>query len=111
MPARVEQHVGNRVPDLARRPQHVDVATVGEDLPGAPEHPIHGPREASDHGLEPAGQVPRAGCLDQQVHVVALHRVVDDPEARALAHLAPAPLELGEQPARSQRGHVRSGPT
>jgi hypothetical protein len=36
----------------------VDMAAVGEDLPGAPEHPSHGSREAGHHGLEPAGQVP-----------------------------------------------------
>jgi hypothetical protein len=84
----------------------VDVTAVGENLPGAPEHPIHGPREAGHHRLEPARQVPRAGRLDQQVHVVALHRVLDDPEARAVPDLPPAPLELGQVPARPQRGHV-----
>jgi hypothetical protein len=44
------------------------------------------------------------------MHVVALHRVVDDPEAGALANRTPAPLELGQEAARSQRGHVPVDP-
>jgi hypothetical protein len=81
VPAGVEEHVGNRIPDLAWCPQHVDVTAVGEGLPGSPEHPIHRPREARHDRLEPQGEIPGARRLDQQVHVVALHRVVDeDPE-------------------------------
>jgi hypothetical protein len=41
MAARVEQNVGDRVPHLTRRPQHVDVATISEHTAGAVKHPVH----------------------------------------------------------------------
>ncbi len=42
--------------------------------------------------------------LDDQVNVVALHRIVHDAEFPALARLAKAPTELRDEPSRAQRG-------
>jgi hypothetical protein len=108
--AGVEEYVRNRIPGLARRPQHADVTAVGEDLPGSPENPIHGPREARHDGLEPTGEIRRTRRFDQQMHVVDLHRVVDHPEAPAFPHFAPASLELGEEPSGPKRGDVPVNP-
>jgi len=106
--ARVEKDVRNRVPNLARRPQHVDVAAICEHAAGAVKHPVHAARQARGHRLEPASQIPRTSCLDDHVYVVALDRVVNEPERPALASLPPASLQLGDEPGRTQRRNVLS---
>jgi len=42
MAARVQEDVGDRVADLARRSKHVEVIAVGEDGPSVMEHSVHG---------------------------------------------------------------------
>ena len=46
MPPRVQQHVRDRVPDLAWRTEDVEVVAVGEDPPTQKKHPVHGSRES-----------------------------------------------------------------
>ena len=106
VPARVQQHVGNRVPDLPRRPQHVHVAAIGEHAPSAVKDAVHATREARGDRLHPAREVPSAGRLDDHVHVVVLDRVVNQPKPAPLARLAPASLQLGHQPRSPERRNV-----
>jgi hypothetical protein len=104
--ASVEQDVGDRVSDLAGSSQHVDVAAVGEHAADAPEDAVHRSRETGSYRLEATREILRAGRFDDGVDVIALNRVVGQPEPVTLAHLAPAPLELGHESPRSQSGNV-----
>ena len=102
MSTRVEQHVGDRIPHLTRRPQHVNVTAIREHAPRAVKHPVHAARKARGDRLETASEIPRARRLDDHVDVIALDRVVDEPETPALASLPPAALQLGDEPRRAQ---------
>jgi hypothetical protein len=94
VPASVEQNIGDRVPDLARRPQNVNVAAVGKNPAGSSKDPIHGPRKARGDGLQPASQVARAARLDDQMNMVVLDRVVSEAKSATVAGLSPASLQL-----------------
>ena len=108
MHSRVEQHVGDCVSNFAWGSQHVDVAAVGEDCAYPSKDAIDGSSEACRERFEAAGEVLFAGRLDDQVDVVALDRVVNESEAAAVADFAPAPLELADEPSRSQGRDVLS---
>ena len=106
VPSCVQQHIGNRIPYLARRPQHVDVAAIGEHTAGAMEHPVHAARETRGDRLEPASEIPCAARLDDHVNVVALDRVMNEPKAAALTALAPGSLHLGNEPRGPERWNI-----
>ena len=110
MAARIQQYIGDRVPDLARSPQHVDVAAITEHAAGASKHAVHAARKARGDRLEPAREVPRATRLDDQVHVVALDRIMHETKSFPLARLAPASLQLGHQLRSPERGNVLPHP-
>jgi hypothetical protein len=80
----IHQHVGERVPHLARAGEDALVVALGEHSAGAPERAVHGEREARAERLHRAPERGAIARLDDQVHVVALDRVVDEPEARPL---------------------------
>jgi len=84
----------------------MDVAAIGEHAADAMEFPIYGPRKARGNCLKPARQVPRATGLDDQMHVIALDRIMNETKSAALARLAPASLQLGHQIRNSERGNV-----
>ena len=48
------------------------------------EHAMHGPRESRADRLHAAGEIARGRGLDDQVHVVALDRVVNDSKSRSV---------------------------
>jgi hypothetical protein len=92
--AGIEQDVGQRATHLARCPQDAQVVTAvqhpareAERALGRAGHPGRDRLHSAPEGL-------LAGALDEQVQVVALHRVVDDPEATALAGLSQARAQL-----------------
>ena len=106
MPSRVQEHVGQRVPHLARRAEDVQVVTIRENWTAAPEDSIHGACDARGDGFHAAREVLLAGRLDECVNVVVLDRVVNQSEAPALARRSEAALELANQPGRAKRGQV-----
>ena len=113
--AGVQQHRGQGVADLAGRPEHPQVVAAVQDAPGTPEDPIRCPRQARGHGLHSSPERLLPGRLDEQVHVVALHRVLDHAEVAALARLAEAsperfqeaPAPQGGEPPAEPKGNVR----
>jgi hypothetical protein len=61
------------------------------------EDPVHRPRETRRDRLHPARKIPRAADFDDQVYVIALYGVMNEPEPLALAGFAPGPLQLIHQ--------------
>ena len=114
VPARVQQHVAERAVDLARGRQQVHVVAVGEHAPGPPCDAIHGPREPRADGGHAAAERAAIVRLDDEVRVIALERVVDEAEARTLAAVGEAPLDLAHdrhgaerrQAGTEAKGHV-----
>jgi hypothetical protein len=106
VPPRVEQHVGERVPDLPRRPQYVQVIAVRQNGALAPEDAVHGASEPRAERLHAAGEIELACGLDDCMKVIALDRVVDEPEAAALARRSEAALQVSHQSPAAQRGHA-----
>jgi hypothetical protein len=86
----------------------VDVGAIDEHGARAVEGAVHGARETCGDRLHPAGEIPCAGRLDDDVQMIALDRVVDEPEAPALARPVPASLKLGYEPTDPQIRHVVS---
>ena len=93
----IEQHVAQGVAHLARRLQHVQVVALGQDPPRPLKDPVDRAGEARpDRFHPPAERRPTAG-LDHQVDVVALDRVVDDPELAALARGSEGALDFSNE--------------
>lgn len=103
MPPRIEEHVRDRVPDLTRRSQDVEVVSVGEYRAAPPEDSVHGTREARSDRLHSRRKILLARRLHDQVSVIGLERVVGDAEAPALARGAQASLELPDESHVAQR--------
>ena len=102
--SRVEQHIGQRVPHLARRAKDPSVEAVGENGTAAPEDAIDRASYPRTDRLHAAGQVSGARRLDDHVYVVALDRVVDQTAAGAFAHHSKAALELPDEAPRASEG-------
>ena len=116
VPARVEQHVGERVPHLPRARQHLVVIAVREHLPAAPapERAIHGVRELRRDRLHPAPERRDAVGLDDQMHVIVLRASTGragTPSARTRAGTPPRRRARSDAPAatesRAARGSSR----
>ena len=107
MTPRIQQHVCNRIPDFARRAQHMEVESIRENAATKPEYPVHGPCEASRDRLHPACQRMLPCGLDHEVHVIRLDRIVRDAKGSALARHGKARFELLHQPVGAQRGNAR----
>jgi len=84
MPPGIRQDIGECVPHLAGRPQHVQVIALAQHRPASPERPVHGPRKARRHRLHSAPQGFPSLRLDDRVQVVALERELDQPKRTAL---------------------------
>ena len=72
VPARIEQHVGERIPDLPRSTQDPYVIPICEDRTPRPEDPIHGPRESGAERLHSPPKSMAVRRFDDQVGVIAL---------------------------------------
>ena len=83
----VQQHVAQRVPHLGRRPEHVEVVAVAEHRPAPLQRPVHGAREARGDRLHPSPERLRPVRLHEQMDVIVLDRVVDEPERPPVARL------------------------
>ena len=103
MTARIEKHVSQRMPHLARRAEDVEVKTICQHAARSPEHAIHRPGQARGNGFHPASKLSLACCLDQQVNVIALNRIVNQPEAPAVARRSEAAFLLANELHASQR--------
>jgi hypothetical protein len=71
--SRIQEDIGQRVPHLARRPQHVQVVAISEDLAATPEHSIHGSRQARSDRLHARREIVPARRLDDRVQMIVLY--------------------------------------
>jgi hypothetical protein len=94
---RVQKHVGERVPDLSRRTQHLQVEAFEQDRSAAAEGEIDGSSEPRPDRLHPGRERPGTAGLDDHVNVVGLDRIVDQAKIPAPAGHAEGPFELSNQ--------------
>jgi hypothetical protein len=108
VPPRIQQDVGDRVADLARRTKHMEMEPVGQNRAVSPKDAIHRPRQTRRDCLHPTRQVSRVRSLYDQVSVIALQRVVDDTESSAITCLPDRALELAHEAHGSERRNIFS---
>jgi hypothetical protein len=83
MAAKVFDHVSDRRPRFARRREHVSMEAIAEDLAALPrERAVHGSRDPHREPLHAAAQPRRVLGFDDQMQMVPLNRIVDDPKPR-----------------------------
>ena len=99
----VQEHVGECVTHLARRAEHLQVIPIGQNWPGAPKDPVHRARETRANRLHPSPEGTFIVCFHDQVGVVSLYRVMDEPKVAPFAALSKGSLELSHEFHRSQR--------
>ena len=80
MLARIQHDVRQRVPDLARRPYDPLMEALHEDGPPPSKDAADGPRNASADRLHPAPERPGILRLHEEMDVIPLHGVRDEPE-------------------------------
>jgi len=107
MPARVQQNVCERVPDLPWRANYPDVEALGEDVTTASEGPVHRTRDACADRHHAAAERVGIACLDDEVRVRVLQTVVDQAKVSARADGRKAALEPLHEGDRSQRRNAR----
>ena len=105
VPPPIQQDIPEGIPHLGRRPQHHVVIPVQQHRPLPPEHPVHRPSQPGPQGLHPPPQGLRIPRLHDQVDVVRLEGVVDEPEVPPLTGPGEGPLDLPDQSHRPERGH------
>lgn len=104
--SRIEKHIGDRIPNLARSPQNVQVESIREHGPASCEHAVHDARKSRTDRFHPTRKIVATRCLDDCMNVVALNRVMHDSEVTAVACCAKRSLELRDDPPRPQRRHI-----
>src|SRR5687767_7131244 len=97
MLARVQEDVRNSVANLARRAEHVQVIAIRENRSAATEYAVHGTSEARSECLHAAAERIFIVCFYDQVRMIALNRVVAQPEVIPLEAGGEAALELAHQ--------------
>ena len=95
MPGRIEQHVPDRIPNLARCLQHPHVVTIRQQPPSPPERTPHRPQHPPGERLHPTSKGVTIPRLDDQVCVIPQERVVHYPK---LPPVAPTRQRLLERP-------------
>jgi hypothetical protein len=75
----IHQHVDQPVPDLPRRPQRPHMVPIPPDRSRSPQRAVDRPRQPDREPPRPAPQ-PRLIRLDDEMHVVPLHRKLHDPK-------------------------------
>ncbi len=78
MPCRVEQHVPDRIPDLARRLQHPHVVAIRQQPPTPPKRTPHRPDHPPAERLHPPTERTTILRLDDEVCVIPQERVVNE---------------------------------
>ena len=77
-----------------------------EHGPPPSKDPPHGPRNARADRLHPAPERPGILRLHEEMDVIPLHRVRDEPEAIPHARLAQRALEFPHEPHGAERGNA-----
>jgi hypothetical protein len=85
MMARVQQHVPERVSHFARGAKEPEMIAIGEHRTAPAPDPVHRAREPRADGLHAASERVAVARLHDEMSVVALERVVHQPELRAFA--------------------------
>jgi hypothetical protein len=113
--AEIRQRVLDRVPRLRGRRDHLDVIAIREHLAAArpsavAERSVDVTRRRDRKALHPAGERGLVLGLDDQVHVVALQRDVDDTEPLTQRSRDRGIVHRLVHPAAPQAAHRRSDP-
>ena len=106
MLSRIQQDVRQRMPDLARRPHDPLVEALQDHGPPSSEDPPDGPRNARADRLHPTPERARILRLYQEMDVIPLHGVRDEPEPVPHPRLAQRALELAHEPHGAERGNA-----
>ena len=101
MPRRVEQHVPDRIPNLARCLQHSHVVPIRQEAPTPPKRTPHRSQHPPGERLHPPTERTPILRLNDQVRVIPQERVVHHPK---LPPVAPPRQRLLKRP------HKRRGP-
>jgi len=102
MLSRVEEHVGERGPNLPGRAEAAVVIPPVEHRSPPPEDPVHRSREARGDALHAACESRRVRRFDQEVDVIVLDRVVNDAEVGSFRTSAKGALQFPHQSHASQ---------
>ena len=81
-----------------------DVIAAGHDLAASCEHAVHGERNSGTDGLHPPPERDVILRFDDQVQVISLDRVVDEPKAQPRATGCKALAQCLHEAARAERG-------
>jgi len=106
MLSRIQQDVRQRMPDLARRPHDPLVEALQDHGPPSSDDPPDGPRNARADRLHPTPERARILRLYQEMDVIPLHGVRDEPEPVPHPRLAQRALELAHEPHGAERGNA-----
>jgi hypothetical protein len=106
----VAQHVRERVPHLAWRGQQTGVVALGDHAAAPVPHAVGRASDPDGQRAHAATQAISAFGLDNEVDVVALNRVLHEPEVGALTAAAEAPLDPVHHGPRAQRRQARGAP-
>ena len=79
------------------------VVTVGEDLPRTTKVAVESARQTTKEALETPGERLSSGCLTEHVHVIRLHRELDDAKTGAVGAGADCPANDAKTIASSKR--------
>src|SRR5690606_29240272 len=83
VPAAVVEHVAHRAPGLQRSANRLAMEAIGEyRAPPALHHAVQASGHADAQSLHAARQRPGAAGLDEQMHVISLHGILDHPKLR-----------------------------
>ena len=94
----IEQYVTQRPVHLEWRAQRPQVVATVEDLATALKETVHQLADPRADAFHPARDRPVVLSLDQEMHVIALDRVVHDPEAVPDTGLAERRTEPSHEP-------------
>jgi hypothetical protein len=100
--AHVEEHVGERIPHLPWRAQSLQVVPTEQHAAFAPEDSIHRPRDPRANRLHPSRESFLSRRLHDQMKMIALDRVVTDPEPASFANFAQAGSKRAQEATAAQ---------
>ncbi len=106
VPPPVQEHIRQHIPYLPRSSEHARVVGVRQHPTAPPKHAVHGAREPRADRLHPPPQRLRTLRLDDQMHMIALNRVVRDPKPPPVTRPRERPLHLPDQTHAPQRRHA-----
>ena len=95
MPRGIQQHIADRIPDLARCLQHSHVITIGKQPASPPERALHRPDHPPAERFHPPTERMPIFRLDDEVGVIPQERIVHEPK---LPPVAPPRQRLLERP-------------